>query len=275
MTLQDCYNQNQGHALLIPGGGAGNDGQCVQWADTVLHDVYGFDYIYSPAAKDWWELFDTFPQLVNNFHKVSDDSVKAGDFIVYGTGVGPYGHIDVAAADGSLGNYTGYDSNWGGAAFKNAQGFPILHTVHHADSYNQYILGALRLKGGFMYSPDDWHGDLVNLWKADDQHDPTGADFTAWNQPGDFKTLFYKKVIPDFQSKNTQIATLTQQVSDLQNKLSATPSPTPPVDPATPPTPDGAPSATGQGSGTSTSEPTSVTITKDSLWAKILKFLSL
>lgn len=146
MTLEECYQQNEGQALLVPGGGAGNNGQCAQWADTVLHDVYGFPYVYTPGAIDWYLNAEQLG-LAQYFDRVSDGSIKKGDFVIYGTGVGSiYGHIDVAAADGSFSAYAGYDSNWGGKAFRNSQGYPILHIVNHSDSYNQYILGVLRLK---------------------------------------------------------------------------------------------------------------------------------
>lgn len=148
MTLLECYKRNEGQAILIPGGGAGNNGQCAQWADTVLHDVYGYAYVYTPGAIDWYIDAEALG-LTRYFDRVSDGTIKTGDFVIFGSGVGSiYGHIDVAAQDGSFSSYVGYDSNWGGKAFYNAQGYPVLHTVNHNDSYNQYILGVLRLKGG-------------------------------------------------------------------------------------------------------------------------------
>lgn len=150
MTLDQCYQKYQGTSILVPGGGAGNNGQCAQWADTVLHEVYGLDYIYTPAAKDWWNKADALG-LTQHFDKITDGSVKKGDFVVYNpiNAIDVQGHIDTAAQDGNRNSYVGYDSNWGGLAFyKN--GYPILHTVTHADSYNKFILGSLRLKGGSM-----------------------------------------------------------------------------------------------------------------------------
>lgn len=145
MTLSQCYQQNQGQALLTPGGGDGNNGQCVQWADTVLYEVYGLQYHYANAI-DWW---NNPGELLANFNQINDGSIAAGDFVIYGTGVGSkYGHIDVAAQDGNYSSYVGYDSNWGGSRYYNSAGFPILHEVVHNDTYNKYILGVLRLKGG-------------------------------------------------------------------------------------------------------------------------------
>jgi hypothetical protein len=151
MDLDTCYNQHQGTAVLIPGGGAGNEGQCAQWADVVYHDVYGFPYVFTPSAKDWWENADNLG-ITQHFDKITDGSIKKGDFVVYGplSAGDPWGHIDVACSDGTTTDFMAYDSNWGGAAFHNSQGNPILHQVHHADRFNQFILGSLRLKGEEM-----------------------------------------------------------------------------------------------------------------------------
>lgn len=138
LSLDACFAQNQGKALLVPGGGAGNEGQCVQWADTVLHDVYGLPYVYANAI-DWWPL----PQsLAGKFVQVTDGSIKKGDFVIFNQKVGSvYGHIDVAMNDGSVNGFTGADSNWGGNK--------TVHLVNHSGQAG-YIIGALRPKGADM-----------------------------------------------------------------------------------------------------------------------------
>lgn len=147
MTLDDCYQQNQGKALLIPGGGAGNEGQCVQWADTVLHDVYGFPYHWGNAI-DWWR---NPSELLDHFDQITDGSIKKGDIVIFNEKTGSvYGHIDVAAQDGTTQDFQGYDSNWGGNK--------TVHTVHHIGS--QYVVGSLRLKGEDMSLQADL--DLAN-----------------------------------------------------------------------------------------------------------------
>lgn len=192
MTLDQSYQAHQGQAILIPGGGTGNNGQCAQWADTVLHEVYGLPYIYTPGAIDWYLKTEQLG-LSQKFDRVSDGSIKKGDFVVYGTGVGSeFGHIDVAAQDGTFKDYVGYDSNWGGKAFYNAQGFPILHTVHHNDSYNRFILGVLRLKGGTDMPLTA--AQLDKLIKAFKHADPTSAELNDpnyKNNPGLAIDTFY------------------------------------------------------------------------------------
>lgn len=147
MNLRACYLKHQGTSVLIPGGGAGNEGQCAQWADTVLKEVHGQPYVYTPAALDWWTKFDTFPQLKRNFVKVhAGQPIKTGDFIIYDGRVGSvYGHVDVAASNGTIKNFAAYDSNWGGKRDPKT-GFPILHNVQHNDSFNNYIVGYIRKK---------------------------------------------------------------------------------------------------------------------------------
>ena len=138
MTLLACYQEYEGLSVDIDGVPA-DAGQCVQWAELVLNLVYGLPYFFAPGAIDWWE--NTSGSLLN-FDKIPytpSMQIKAGDFVIYGTGVGSvFGHIDVAAEDGTGTSYIGYDSNWGRDL--------TVHTVNHNDSYNQYILGILRIK---------------------------------------------------------------------------------------------------------------------------------
>ena len=140
MTLDEWYAQNQGKSLLVPGQPEALRGQCFMAFDFVLHDVYGLPYFYASGAIDIWE---TPGSLTNSFDLIPYNpslTIKKGDFVIYGAGVGsPYGHVSVAAQDGVGNNYIGYDSNWGHNL--------TLHLQPHNDQYNQYILGVLRFKG--------------------------------------------------------------------------------------------------------------------------------
>lgn len=147
MKLRAWYLENKGTSILVPGGGSGNNGQCEQAMDSVLHDVYGQPYVYTSAALDWWTKFDKFPQLKKNFTKIHvGQPIKTGDFIIYDGRTGsPYGHIDVAAANGTIKKFQAYDSNWGNVRDPKT-GYPILHDVLHNDSFNSYVVGYLRKK---------------------------------------------------------------------------------------------------------------------------------
>lgn len=140
VTLDQEFAKYRGQSLLVPGAAEADRGQCVQWADYVIKDVYGLDYVWANAI-DWWNKFDSIPQLKNNFVKVTDGSIKKGDFVIFNDKVGSeYGHIDVAMADGMTNQFTGADSNWGGNK--------TVHLVYHSGS--EYVIGALRRKGTNM-----------------------------------------------------------------------------------------------------------------------------
>lgn len=150
MTLLQCYQEHEGTSVLVPGGGAGNQGQCEQWADLVLNQVYGLSFVYTPAALDWWYSADALG-LTEHFDKIPfGEPIVQGDYIIYDGRVGSAdGHIDVASENGTVKAFWAYDSNWGGSPFV-VNGYPVLHEVFHMDEYNNYIVGYLRLKGSIM-----------------------------------------------------------------------------------------------------------------------------
>lgn len=138
ISLDEWFASRLGQSLLVPGAAEADRGQCVQSADDKLHFVDGFSYVFANAI-DWWNNFDNTPQLRDNFVKITDGSIKKGDFVIFNTLVGSkFGHIDVAMQDGTTEDFIGADSNWNGNL--------TVHKVHHVGA--QYVLGVLRLKGG-------------------------------------------------------------------------------------------------------------------------------
>lgn len=134
MTLDQCYQKYQGQSVLVSADPS-DRGQCVQWADIVLHEVYNQPVHYGNAI-DW---YNNPSELLQNFDRISAASgyPKKGDFVIWNQGVGSiYGHIDVCAEDGTPSGFKGYDSNWGGNK--------TVHAVQH--NYNS-VLGYLRPKG--------------------------------------------------------------------------------------------------------------------------------
>lgn len=131
MTLDECYAKYEGTVVLVDGNPA-DAGQCVQWADTVLVSVYG-DATHYGNAIDWWN--DPGDLLTDGFEKITDGSVKKGDFVIFNQKVGSiYGHIDVAMQDGTTSNFLGSDSNWGGNM--------TVHEVQHSNA--DFVIGSLR-----------------------------------------------------------------------------------------------------------------------------------
>lgn len=135
MTLDQCYAKYQGQSVLVPGQPESNRGQCAQWSNFVLHDVYGQPYHYGNAI-DW---YNSPGELLNIFDKIPYSAPpKKGDFVIFNEGVGSvYGHIDVCMNDGNPSGFQGSDSNWGGNK-----------TVHMVQHDYKYVLGYLRPKEG-------------------------------------------------------------------------------------------------------------------------------
>lgn len=236
MTLDEEFTKYQGQGVLVPGEPEDERGQCVQWVDFVLHDVYGLPYHYGNAI-DWW---NNPGELLTNFDKVTDGSVKKGDFVVFNTQVGSvYGHIDVAMQDGTTANFQGADSNWGGNL--------TVHLVQHSNQ--SYVLGSLRKKGtpvddlgkladlrlaainqirtavGLAPRTDTngvddilarvtiVNGDYDNLWKDSLNRTPTAADYAILKQ-GPKAALYYYET----QVKANAPATVNKTV--VQNYIS-------------------------------------------------------
>lgn len=192
MNLATCYNAYKGSSLDVDGVPA-DAGQCVQWADTVLNRVYELPYFFAPGAIDWW---NSPSGSLDAFEEITDGSIKVGDFVIYDQRVGSsFGHIDVAASDGSTKSYVGYDSNWGNVNDPST-GLPILHTVTHNDQFNNYILGSLRLKGADMPPFNDGDRENINkyFYGADLGHfaGGVGQDWKDAMYWGVFETVDFK-----------------------------------------------------------------------------------
>lgn len=102
MDLMSFVNNNLGQHL--DNGQGGYVGECVSLAIRIAHDVYNvpFGTLYcskTQGARDLFEQFDgTIPQY---FDKIPNDPndynqlPNVGDFIVWGSSMGAYGHIGV------------------------------------------------------------------------------------------------------------------------------------------------------------------------------------
>lgn len=165
MTTDEIYQRYQGQSVSFDGIEA-NRGQCVQWADFVLTEAYDLPAHYGNAI-DWW---NNPGNLLDNFDKVSDGSVKKGDFVIFNTKVGsPFGHIDVAMQDGSYSGFQGADSNWGGNK--------TVHLVQHNNP--SLILGVLRLKKE-ADMPNE--GDVKNVVKDLTSNEATQQQVDVYTQ---------------------------------------------------------------------------------------------
>lgn len=153
--LRGWYKKHEGTAIYFTGAGKGNNGQCVVATDSALKEVYGLPYVFTPAAKDFWNKFNSIAVLKKNFTKVPYEAKsypKKGWLVVYGEGVGSvYGHVDICGKDGDRNGYMAYDSNWDAVNYHDKNGYPTLHQVQHP--YANYILGYLRPNNDIKFRP--------------------------------------------------------------------------------------------------------------------------
>jgi hypothetical protein len=186
MTLLQYFQANVNTKPLVPGQNPSLAGQCFQWVDQVIHNVFGLPYFYASYAIDFW----TQPGwLLTYFDKITDGSIKAGDIVVYSGGInGGYGHVDVAAQDGSVSSYVGYDSNWNTLD---------LEQVTHNGHDNAFILGSLRLKSATpppAPNPSSGTARVLRTCNVRSQPNTTpSAIITSVLQPGD--TFQYTGVV--------------------------------------------------------------------------------
>lgn len=143
MTATEFVNKYNGQ--YIPSRG-GITGQCVslvqKWAEE--NGVGGSPVFPVPAAKDMVNArSDAFDWIANTPTNVP----QPGDIIVWGTGVGPYGHTALFI-NGDANSFNSFDQNWPGGS--------AAHVQHH--NYNG-VLGWLTMKGVTNVSQID---DLIN-----------------------------------------------------------------------------------------------------------------
>ena len=113
--------------------------QCVDLIKDFEKQVLG---ITPQSVGDAWEYYahyDSEPFLKANFIRIPNTREfvpKKGDVVVWGTGLGKYGHVAVATGQGNTGHFYSYDQNW------NGRHDPMTKVYHNYD----YVKGVLRPK---------------------------------------------------------------------------------------------------------------------------------
>ena len=108
--------------------------QCVDLAKMYLDKVFGIKPGAWGNAKDYYENFNNLP-IKNSFTRIANTPSfvpQKGDIVVWGTGVGKYGHIAIATGEGNTHQFYSYDLNWGSK------------TVHKVLHNYKGFLGVLR-----------------------------------------------------------------------------------------------------------------------------------
>ena len=140
MNYQEFINEYNGKSFDYDGV-AGV--QCVDLAKMYLDKVFGIKPGAWGNAKDYYENFNNLP-IKNSFTRIANTPSfvpQKGDIVVWGTGVGKYGHIAIATGEGNTHQFYSYDLNWGSKkvhkVLHNYKGFLGVLRPNAQDKINQ------------------------------------------------------------------------------------------------------------------------------------------
>lgn len=116
--------------------------QCMDLAEKYNHDIVGAPRIGGNAIDAWQRYSPAFyTKVPNDYYNTMQFPVK-GDLMVWGNGVGQYGHIDLVYSAGGT-SFMGFDQNWPMDVDANGNGLGVAHFQGH--NYNS-VLGWLHPK---------------------------------------------------------------------------------------------------------------------------------
>lgn len=141
--------------------------QCMDLAHKYAVDVVGKDIPSAPAAKDVWDRATTgYTKIANT----PDGVPQQGDIVIWGTAVGPYGHIAVFHT-GDANSFVSFDQNW-----------PVNSLCHLQNHNYKGVLGWLRPKPVVVPTPPTPTVPTITLseegWIRDTYQGLTGAQPT-------------------------------------------------------------------------------------------------
>lgn len=123
--------------------------QCVDLVKLYLEKVLNIKTGAWGNAKDWFLNYNNINNLCNNFNKIYNTPEfipQKGDIVVWGEGLGKYGHIAIATGEGTTSWFSSYDMNWGQKACQkvrhNYKGFlGVLRPINQEkiNNYNQEL----------------------------------------------------------------------------------------------------------------------------------------
>jgi uncharacterized coiled-coil protein SlyX len=185
--------------------------QCMDLMHQYCVEVLGITdgrVLAAPAAKDVWNtpVFgkDKFESIANSPTGVP----QKGDIVLFGTEVGPYGHVAIVQS-ADVNTVTTFDQNWSGHQY--------CETITHKYGGSQGVLGWLRFKGQPTTTPiPDTSSLQAELDKTRAERDKN------WNLYSPFKDAGYDnvdKVKAELKSKQDTIDNLNQQINDRNNDI--------------------------------------------------------
>lgn len=183
--------------------------QCVAWAAVYSAEIGNTGYMPTPAsggARDIYEAFaNPLPAQYDRIANTPTGVPKKGDIVVWGTGIGPYGHVAVATGDGDTNTFRSYDQNW-------VRGQAVTLTNHNYTG----VKGWLRPKNLTNAAPAAG-GTMAETVQQVEQrllHGPGGIDEWIVKYAGLSDQFYAAKT--QIQSQQDQIAKLTADLATAQ-----------------------------------------------------------
>lgn len=117
LTYSQFVNKYEGRATDVDGCPAKDPVQCVDLAKAYFKDCFAIPYFsFNGSAKNVYESFNSFPQLVKAFEKIPNTKTfvpEKGDVAVWGSSVGGgNGHIAICTGEGTTDYFYSFDQNW-------------------------------------------------------------------------------------------------------------------------------------------------------------------
>jgi hypothetical protein len=127
--------------------------QCMDLMHRYCMDVLGLNSnaLAAPAAKDVWLSNVPSKEKFEAIANTPTNTPLPGDIILWGTGIGPYGHVAIVQK-ANVNDFTSFDQN-----------FPTGTKSHLQNHTYKGVLGWLRYKGG---------GNMANMYGGLDLSNP-------------------------------------------------------------------------------------------------------
>lgn len=193
--------------------------QCMDLAHQYANEVCGHDFAPAPAAKDVW---NQDPSGYDKIANTPEGVPTKGDIMIWGVGVGPYGHIAVFD-HGDTNTFTSFDQNW------------PLNSLCHLQNHNYNgVLGWFHPQNSAII-PQPITQEITDQTKLETKSDGTIEWQVVKSLLEDRKTSIVSKDqhIDDLTKTNNQqvqlLEDLRKQLADCQNKATSpsTPQKTP------------------------------------------------
>lgn len=178
MKLDDFINKYEGKFVDVDGFPSSNKYQCTDLYRTYVKEVLG--YPQSPpveGAKDIWNSY--LPEYFTRIENTPDGVPQKGDIIIFGTGLGKYGHVSIFL-EGNINRFTSLDQN-----------YPTGSPVHKQGHTYNAVIGWLTPKEQKMDTPN-WFNTLLQ------------ERGLSLEREGEFRAFWEKAVRYDDEIKSLQ-----------------------------------------------------------------------